>query len=136
MKLVAFDPGLTTGWALFEEGQVSKVGESKWEDELFTLFKFEYIQTADLFIVEDFLLQKERNQRWTRLETPQVIGAIKLRAHQLGVPVVMQQPSIKPVAFKWMETEKPKGHAPHYLDAVAHGNYYLIKNKLKLPGSR
>lgn len=132
MKLIAFDPGKSTGFAIFQGNDVVNIGVKKWETEV-----FDWINelTAELFVIEDFLIQTDRIDRWNKGETLQVIGALKARARSIGTTVILQQPSIKPVAYKWLGQEYKKGKANmHYMDAVVHGNYYLIKNNLKRPG--
>ena len=132
MKLVAFDPGGTTGYAVFVDTLIGEVGHKKWEEPV-----LDWINslTADLFVVEDFLIQTDRLNRWNKGEALQVIGAIKARARAIGIQVVLQQPSIKPVAYAWSNAKYTKGKkGQHHMDALVHGNYYLIKNKLKLPG--
>lgn len=131
MILYAFDPGESTGWAKFVDTQIAEIGTTKLEDIYKLIEKLE----GDIFVVESFTVDKKRTGQWDKGKTLQVIGALKLRANQIGAIVVEQQPSIKPIAYKWMGGQYQKGKKnQHHLDAVAHGNYYLIKNKLKLPG--
>lgn len=132
MKLVSFDPGKTTGFCVFQGIDVTNVGTKAWETEV--LDWINELQ-ADLFVVEDFLIQTDRLDRWNKGEALQVIGAIKARARMIGCPVVLQQPSVKPVAYKWLKMEYKKGKANmHHMDALVHGNYYLVRNGFKQPG--
>lgn len=132
MKMISFDPGRTTGFAFFQDINVTRVGTWSWESEV--LDAINELQ-ADLFVIEDFLIQKDRLDRWNKGESLQVIGAIKARARMIGAAVVLQQPSIKPVAYAWLRMEYKKGKKDlHHMDALVHGNYYLVKNKLKQPG--
>jgi len=132
LKLISFDPGKTTGFAVFQDTNVTNVGTKAWEAEV--LDWINELQ-ADLFVIEDFLIQTDRTDRWNKGESLQVIGAIKARARMIGAAVVLQQPSIKPVAYAWLRMEYKKGKKNlHHMDALVHGNYYLVKNKLKQPG--
>lgn len=132
MKLISFDPGKTTGFAIFQDCNVINVGTKKWEIEV--LDWINELQ-ADLFVVENFRLRKDQTNWWNEGETLQVIGAIKARARMIGCPVELQEPNVKPVAYAWLKQDYKKGKANmHHMDALVHGNYYLVKNKFKQPG--
>lgn len=132
MRLVAFDPGNTTGYAIFEYTKISEIGQKKWEEPL-----LDWVNDleGDVFVIEAFLIEKARLQYWDKGIPLQVVGAIKARARKIKAKVEEQRTSVLPVAYKWMGSEYNKQNKDHHVDAAAHGNYYLVKHKLKQPGS-
>lgn len=133
---LAIDPGHTTGCAWFsEEGDLTKIEEFKL-DKINLFLDEEITNKISMIIVEDYRLYpwKSSAQSWSRIETVRVIGAIDYRAHQCGIPIVYQDPSIKGIGYKWAGKTKPKNHAnSHVLDAYVHGVYYLQKNGIRRP---
>lgn len=89
-------------------------------------------------VVENFRLRpgKAAQQSWSELGTVKMIGSLEAIAWQLNVPLVYQEPSIKPMAYKQAGIEVPKNHAhSHATDAYAHGIYFLIKQGVVNPVS-
>jgi hypothetical protein len=128
VELIAIDPGPSAGWAKFIDGVLKEINITKGMSEF-----FEYLRktNADIYVVEEFRLNPKINQAWNKLETSQMIGAVKFHAQGLGVKVVEQPANIKGPAYglsgmKKFETGKKDMHT---VDAVAHGNYYLHKLK-------
>jgi hypothetical protein len=136
VKYLAIDPGHTTGLAWFREnGDLEHMDELKMSK--FHTFLDEQINNQIcLIIMEDYKLYpwKSSEQSWSRLETVRLIGAVDYRAHVCGIPVVFQDPAIKPIGYKWAGMSKPKNHAhSHMPDAYVHGVYYLQKNGIRTP---
>lgn len=133
MNLLALDPGGTTGYARFlqdEEGwYINEVGEVSKDDIL------QWIENTgpDIYVVENYRdrpndFRGNRGRRWSEGETHRIIGAIDSRARRIGSPIVLQEPSIKPVGYGWAGMKYVKGKkGMHRQDAIAHGVYYLIK---------
>lgn len=70
----------------------------------------------------------------SRVETIQVIGAIRSYATRNGIVVVMQSRRVKRVGYGYLGMKPlPKSrHAEsHKFDALAHGEYYMVKHHIK-----
>ena len=130
-KLFAFDPGGTTGWALFTyaDGQVVDKGQVDFASIFDWLNDMEgHLPTTIAIVVEDFRLMggKAKAQTGSRFETVQVIGAIRQWASKYHTHILLQPPSIKPIAERWTGLHPVGSHAnSHWVDAVNHGSYYL-----------
>jgi hypothetical protein len=128
----SFDPGKITGVAkgdthgnLFDTIQYDE--EQLW-------YYLESIRHADVFIIEEFRIRPDKAQSFifSEMQTIQIIGALKYKAHELSAEVVMQSPTIKSIGYKWAGLEPPKTHAlSHSTDAYAHLSYFWVKT-LKL----
>ena len=128
----AFDPGESTGFALFAAtGEVFEMGVVRTREELYGLL--ERIGEVPNVIIEEYKLFKGKalQQSGSKMEAVRVIGVIESWAHQNSAKVKFQDPSIKKIAEMWSGV-KPKGaHSKsHSIDAFNHGYYYLIKNKV------
>jgi hypothetical protein len=130
-SLLAIDPGMMLGWAMFNEGEVTNLGQIHFKD--FTQW-LEDQPRMDLIIVEDFRLFKHKalQQSGSRLETVKCIGIIESYATRNKVNVVLQSSNILPIAEKWTGQKRPSKHeVGHKICAYLHGEYYLIKNNFK-----
>lgn len=136
MNLVVFDPGLTTGYAIFVPGE-----KAMRLQEAGHLHSFNAVA---LFM--DCLSNSSAGSKWTvlyegfargnsvvneQLQTIETCGAIKAIASLKGWDVVMQYPPSRkgyiPVA-KVMIRELFQGNDKlyhHAFDAVAHGLFYM-----------
>lgn len=130
-KLFSFDPGGTTGWALFNysSGDLLDVGQVQFDQFFDWLNEMEgHLATTTAIVVEDFRLMggKAKAQTGSRFETVQVIGAIRQWASKYHTHILLQPPTIKPIAERWTDL-RPKGaHSnSHWVDAYNHGAYYL-----------
>jgi hypothetical protein len=125
--ILAIDPGDTTGWAsLSMEGVLVDMGQATlaklypWLENLTDEFK--------VIVLENFKVRPGHNFAWSEMNTIQVIGAIKYRAHQLGIPIVLQEPSSYSIGAKWAGVQIPKNHdISHQVVAYAHGTFYSHK---------
>jgi hypothetical protein len=128
MIIVAFDPGGTTGWAIFNteaNPPVTMMGECKGMNAFFKWLKDH--PAFDQAIVEGYLINNKKfDHQFTRAETIQVIGAIKLWAWQNNIPLKEQPNTIKNPAYGWLGI--PNKHK-HNEDALVHGIYWMVKNK-------
>lgn len=122
----AFDPGITTGFAVCnEEGVLQEFGQIKYND----LHKFlDDVVESTHFIIEGFRIRPNHNFAFDEMKTIRVIGALEYRAHQLGAKTVMQDPPNKSIGYKWAGITVPKDHKQsHQTDAYAHLVYYNVK---------
>lgn len=132
---LALDPGLHTGWATWDEqGDPLDMGTTHDYDQLHKLLA-DFPVTIKVVIIEDFTLwyHKARKQAGSKMPAPKAIGQIETFARLWGASIVKQGSDIKPVAEKLTgigTKGKPKIQT-HVIDAFNHGEYYLIKNKIK-----
>lgn len=133
MIVLGCDPGLTTGWALYNGSTRLNMGQvriDKMPEFLHTFKERVYDPpTIDTVVVEDFMLigGKAIAQVGSRFETCQVIGMMKLWAYAYNIPVVLQPPTIKPIAVLWSKIKVPTTHAKsHQYDAALHAFYFLV----------
>lgn len=131
IELIAVDPGLNTGWAKFCSGVPKKFGTLRGLEEIFDWI---HDQRPNIWVVEDYIIRAGKAaggyaHQWNRGEALQVIGAIKMQAQAYGADLVLQQPSIKPAAYGWLDMKYVKGKKDmHHMDAIAHGHYYIHKH--------
>lgn len=133
MKFVAFDPGNTTGFAVFENNKVLNVGA---QDHL-TLYQTLVLlssQSLEYAICENFRIRPPKRAKaghmiqmhaWGEMRVIRVIGVIEYWCWQNNIVFITQEPTIKPIGYKLAGLiyikGKPEQHIP---DAVAHGRYW------------
>jgi hypothetical protein len=136
--VIAFDPGVTTGWCAFEtnperEAKPLAYGQVKFLELISYLETHEQLPAPDVVIIESFQLLSHKAQKLigSKFETIQAIGICKSYAQRHGARIVEQPPTIKNIAQKWTGVKPPSNHAEsHWIDAFNHGKYYMIKNEM------
>ena len=133
---LAIDPGLTSGWATFDDaGIIIEMGQFTMA-ELMTVLK-ELIH-ADLktVIVEDYVNYGWKQQKkWTRNDTSKIIGKIETLCELLSIPIVLQAAMHRPVGYMYAGLVQPKDHSiSHQYDAYAHGVFWLQTNGIRAVG--
>lgn len=141
-RLLAIDPGETTGWALFEEGKltrwgqeetVTKVGKEKvlnWAPlmRLFTM-------SPDVVVCENYRIYAHKLERhsFSQVETLRLIGGIDLLCSMCngkGPTPIYYQMSVQHKGFVKDERLKEWGFwkegQKHSRDAIRAGIYFLI----------
>jgi len=131
--VAAFDPGKSSGYAIFEDAVIKDmgilVGFAKLGDFLET---DELIQKANVFVIENFRIRPGVNHSWSEVPATKAIGVIEAKAMRLKTKIIRQEPSILPIAVKWSHVDHnalPHDKS-HSAAAYNHGVYFLIKNKL------
>lgn len=121
--VVSFDPGKRTGWASWSDDGVLEDHGILFFDEALEFVK--WIE-ARVFVVEDYVLDhRARQQVGSSLEAVQVIGAIKMRARQLGAIVALQKQESRDMGYVHAGLKKATRHDDsHDLDAIAHGFWW------------
>lgn len=134
-KFLALDPGVTTGWAIFEKGEPTAMGETPFEE----IYSFLTLNPVGLYVIEDYIIRAGRAaggfaHQWNKGEALRIIGAVELLAEQKKAVVVKQQPSIKPIAAKMTGVPYTPGKAgTHMFDAILHGRYFWMKENPSAP---
>lgn len=139
MYIVGFDPGKRTGFAVYDATtrKPHSIGELELGPELWDWLE-EIAPKAGTFVVEDYIVRPAHvaggyTHAWNKGEALQVIGAIECTAHQHAIPVVRQQPAIKPIAAKHSGLPydpKKKGRGVHQADAMLHVEHFIRTDKV------
>jgi hypothetical protein len=121
MRLLCFDPGDTTGWAYFEDGEIIGGAFPLWArvDEMINEFK------PDVIVFEAFYLASKaaRHLIGSSIPTIEVIGVIKFLAKTSGIKYVSQPPYMR----AGISLRRVRGLGTHSRDAARHGIRYLIR---------
>lgn len=137
IRFVAFDPGLRTGIASWNEhGVIVQVHKTVHGDEALD----EYLDTLDdhpvgVFIIEEYRVYGSNLKAnvGSKVHTAQVIGSLKSYARRHQITIVEQRADVKGAAAKWSGTQIPSGHMPDWMAAYLHGYYYLHRVGLIKP---
>lgn len=143
MNLLSIDPGKATGWAVWNYGSgqpsLSLMGVTKVHEEFYDVlmeFKFPF----DQIVYEDYRIYPGKmkhgwSHEWNRPPALLIIGALELYARQRDTRMVSQPSSVLPVGCGYIGYNYRKGiHVPNNVSAIAHGAYWLVKNKHATPG--
>ena len=128
-KFLSVDPGGTTGYAFFLDGKLESVGEVQFDNFNKWLLS---IEPVDLIVVENYRIRPPNMtggkfaHQWDKGETLRLIGRFELYCEQKSIPLIKQEPMVKPQGYKLMGKEYIKGKkGMHIFDAVAHGHVFL-----------
>jgi hypothetical protein len=156
--LVCFDPGETTGYAVFENGALedssqldtrdiskcTKLMFDELEHHKYPELKFASRNLESKLslgkprevkvVIEDYRVYgwKTESHAWENLHTPKLIGGIQTVCGLLGVPYHMQMAGqVKTFCTndKLKEWDMYQTGQQHARDAIRHGCYYLLFNK-------
>lgn len=125
---VAFDPGKTTGVAVWDEsGKAILVGCELNEDDLDNYLDNLVPETVKLFIIEEYRIYSSVPHIGSKVETVQVIGQLKAYARKHNIKTIEVPADRKEIAAKWAQVSLPKGktHLPDWKAAYLIGYYYL-----------
>lgn len=132
---LAFDPGKTTGWAMFDgNGQIIQYGQASLDELIDLTEEWARVWPLTAIIYESFVLfrHKARQQTGSKMEASQAIGIIKTLARKTDATLVEQDPTIKSLAQKWTQLKPIGDHAQsHWVDAFNHGAYWLIRQGIR-----
>ena len=124
MKVLSLDPGHSTGYSVFEDGQYEVSGHIYNKDDLVKIKDLMKEHAPDVIIIEKFALYpwKAQHKVWDTFPEVEAIGVIKFLAGEWGIPVVIQTPSQKDFFNNKMIQELcgDKLDSTHAYDAVRH----------------
>ena len=136
MKLLSVDPGKRTGWAVWNFGsgqpELLTMGVSKDVEEFYDVLS--HIQT-DQIVYENYHVRPQGMNKgwaheWNRPPASLVIGALEFYSRANEIKIAVQQASQLPVGCGYIGYPYRKGiHVPNNVSAIAHGAYWLVKNK-------
>lgn len=139
-RLICLDPGETTGFAYFVDGELVSwkqlathniyAGIDILTEEFDTL-------KPTMVVYEDYRVyaHKAETHSWNTLHTPRLIGGIQTLCHQRGIPrfcQMAQQPKMFCTDVKLRHWGYYKQGQKHSRDAIRHGTYYLLFNLTKI----
>ena len=131
---LAFDPGETTGWALFDKaGDIKEWGQLTMDELHLKLTEWESLD-IDTVICEGFIIYRHKAKKFAgnRMLTIQVIGIVKSFAHRMNAKYVEQDSDILPIAQKHTQVFMPKDHSEsHKVSAFNHGAEWLIRQGIR-----
>lgn len=136
MKILAVDPGLESGYAVFSREEkyddtffsTSERGELKFLDEIIP-----YITRYDAVICEDYIVNKNTIEKSRQNYSLEIIGALRYSCHFYDIQFVLQTPA---QAKSFATNDKLKklgwfsGGAGHADDAARHLLVYCVNNKI------
>lgn len=153
-----FDEGKgTTGWAIYENGKLEEFGDIKASDfgdqEQYWQFHAQLIKYKEVnkVVLESYKLfsHKAQSQSWSAMETPQLIGFLRMFCWGKGIECDMQNPADKKrvaddqlVKLGVFEKKGNKHTCMglstnlHMRDAIRHGFYYYRFGRGKNETSR
>ena len=142
MKLLSVDPGKHCGWATWDfwEGghdkpELLRMGVTDTLEGFYDLLISDLWADCSYCVYEDYKiypasLKKGWSQEWSGVVALHAIGALELFARQHAIQLAKQPSSILPVGCGYIGFNYRKGvHVPNNVSAIAHGAYWLVKNK-------
>jgi len=143
MKLLSVDPGKHSGWAAWEvisgSPKLSKMGVTEDESHMLDLLVANLWDDFDQIVYEDYIIRPPKvnkgwGHEWNSAPALHIIGALELYARLHSIKLKSQPASILPVGCGYIGYSYRKGvHVPNNISAIAHGAYWLVKNKLAQP---
>jgi hypothetical protein len=159
MRILTWDPSGnfhegqgTSGWSLFEDRELKEFGDIEASDftnqEEYWAEHFALIieKTPDVVLCESYKLfgHKAKSQSWSALETPALIGYLRMACWTSGIKFEMQNPSDKVrvaddqlVKLGFFEKRGSKYYCQgrltnlHIRDSIRHGVFFLRYGKGK-----
>lgn len=131
---LSVDPGETSGWAQFKDGEPVNMGELK-KDNFYRWLDEQRSEPYDFIVAEQYRVKPPGkggyNHSWGEIPTIRVLGALEAFACNKGLEIHYQESSILNVAVGWFSMPHPKNKSlpmRNAVSAIAHGRYYWRKN--------
>lgn len=136
MRILAIDPGDTTGWCYIENPDtILGYGNLKYADLIEFIGDWDYAERPiDVMLVEDYIIFDKRRVRFgDRQKTTRALGAIEVAARINRIRLVKQDSKVLPTAVKLtgIDPYKGKHKDTHWAFAYTHAAYYLTLLKLR-----
>lgn len=142
-KVLTYDPGETTGVAVFSGPRLIYTDQIKTPDlsreSWLNLATYIDMYRPDIVICEDYRVYgwKTDQHTWAHLHTPKLIGMLTAVCYQHGIPMPIMQMAVQAKQFctdkKLREWDMYDRGLRHGRDAVRHGAYYLLFHKQEWP---
>jgi hypothetical protein len=139
-RVVAFDPGVTTGfvsanWIGGKDFDLLDVEKITWDDRFGTVKNLLRFSTPDHVVIEDFRLYHHRMKSQIGKDFPsvQMIGIIQTYCYEMDLldRITMQPASVRSNVKIADEHLLMVGASPHIQDAYKHLRYFIIVNLLR-----
>jgi hypothetical protein len=133
--VLCFDPGHTTGWAVFYNNELLESGEIQTKSQIDVLTNADPLYgryKPTVVVMEDYRVYKWRKDHHVGSEmlTTQVIGGLELLAVQNWIYHIIKQPAQVAKGFCTDKKLKDWGFwqsgERHARDAIRHGCYYIL----------
>jgi hypothetical protein len=123
IRVLALDPGETTGYAIFRGVELLEVGQLKTTMMPLAAVRISEFLTEvfpDKLVIEDYRVYKWKtdSHAWAELHTPRLIGAVEYIAHTRSLPMVKQSAQVG----KGFCTDDRLKEWGFYKPALRHGN--------------
>lgn len=133
---IAFDPGLTTGVAYFnEKGETELLVQIKGIEE-FYVWLHTFDRPFDYMIYEAYVINPKVDHGGDEVPAAQIIGIIRGFAYANEKILIKQLAYNKVPGYTFLGKKYVKGKKTktiHQEDAESHGAYYLVKNRIMKP---
>lgn len=135
MKIVALDPGLTTGicvahWESGREFTLLQTGVIEWENRFKVIDFVLQSHKPSFIVVESFRLysHKAREQIGSDFPSAQFIGTLQAYAYEHGLldNIRLQPANVRSSVRVLDEHKRMVGASPHVNDAYRHLRYFII----------
>lgn len=128
MRIIAVDPGGTTGWAEWEAGKLTAFGQGEdWQATTTFLLSRE----PDILVVESFHITTETAKKARSYDALYMIGALGYEASLRGIRMAMQAPSMRMFATpKKLEAMGWKPRGDHAIQATRHLLTFLFDDHI------
>lgn len=131
MKVLAIDPGDTTGWCYIESPDtILGYGNLKYADLIEFIGDWDYSERPiDVMLVEDYIVfDKKRIRFGDRQKTTRALGAIEVAARINKIKLVKQDSGVLPSAVKRTGIDPYKGShkKTHWAFAYTHAAYFFV----------
>lgn len=129
-RILAIDPGLTTGFAIFD--QQSPMEGFAWQAKLDHVEFVDELneQWPNIIVCESFVHTHRTGVDYTPVE---MIGLVKWHAQKRGILLVLQTPAYGKAFFsddKLKKIHAYKAGMPHAMDALRHLHQFMMKQGL------
>jgi hypothetical protein len=133
--VLTLDPGETTGWALFDKGQLVEGGQWRTLSPAILADRIAEVigevPNLSLIVYEEYRVRgnKFKEHVGSEVVTIQHIGAIKVVADELGIPLVKQTAGMAKGFATDAKLRRWGLYQPnqrHFVDAIRHGCYWLL----------